>query len=174
MQVPRATRPTLVLLAVLILAAGCGPASPAGDTKPSATPTPRIAHAGQSADQILTGLKAKGLPVGASVTYTADNDPNKLLGRPGQYIGKVTFKDTRLADNGNQGVDISVGDGGSIEVFATLDAATKRTTYVQAISSSAALFTEYDFQDGLVLLRISHELTPDQENGYETALKTLP
>src|SRR6266496_5060912 len=62
-------------------------------TIPTATATP--AHMGQSADQILQGLMPHGLPIGESFTYTADKDVNKLLGRPGQYVGKLNFKDTR-------------------------------------------------------------------------------
>ena len=49
-----------------------------------------------TAAEVITALKAKGLPVGAFVNYTAENDPNQRLGRPREYIGKVNFWDTRL------------------------------------------------------------------------------
>ena len=100
--------------------------------------------------------------------------PLSSAGRPGEYVGKINFKDSRIPDSGDQGVDISVGDGGSIEVFATLADATKHTQYVQGIATSSALFAEYDYQDGLVLLRISKQLTPDQAQAYQAALKALP
>ena len=165
----------LALMAVLLTLAACGSSSAnTAKTVPSATPTPKIAHAGQTADQLLSGLKTKGLPIGVSVTYTAENDENKLLGRPHQYIGKVNFKDTRIPDSGNQGVDISVGDGGSIEVFADQTDAQKRFQYIQAISSSSSLFAEYEYLDGMAILRISRELTPDEAKAYETAFKALP
>jgi integrase len=35
----------------------------------------------QSAEEALQGLKDEGMPIGDSVTYTAENDPNELLGR---------------------------------------------------------------------------------------------
>jgi hypothetical protein len=141
---------------------------------PSPTPVPQAAHADQSPDQLLQGLKAHGLPIGVSSTYTAANDLNHLLGRPGQYIGKVNFKDTRITGYG-QGANISVSAGGSIEVFANTTDAKKRFAYLQAISKSGVgLFAEYEYLDGVVILRISSQLTPDQAGAYQTALKALP
>jgi len=142
-------------------------------TIPTATPTPTPAHMGQSADQILQGLKAHGLSISESFTYTADNDVNKLLGRPGQYVGKLNFKDTRITST-ERGIGISVRDGGSIEIFATITDAQNRFTYIQAISKSSPLFAEYEYLDGLVILRISSQLTPVQAKAYEAALKALP
>ena len=165
--------PSLFVVGVLLLTA-CGGSGTGNSNAATATATPKVPHAGQSVDQILAGLKAKGLPIGDSVTYTAATDQNALLGRPGQYIGKINFKDTRVPDSGDQGVDISVTDGGSIEVFNTLEDATKRFKYVQGIATSSSLFSEYDYQDGLVVLRISHQLTPDQAQAYDAALKSLP
>jgi hypothetical protein len=176
MRPVRSGLPLLALLATLLLAAGCGSPSAASTATatPKATATPQVAHAGQSAPQILAGLKAKGLPVGESVTYTDATDLNHLLGRPGQYTGKINFKDTRTPDSGNHDVAIEVGDGGSIEVFATAADATKRFTYVQGIATSSALFAEYDFQDGLGVLRVSKMLTPAQAQAYLTALQAAP
>ena len=168
----------LALMLALLAVTACGlpgTRASAGPITPTATATAKIANYGQTADQILAGLKARGLPIGASVTYTASTDVNSLLGRPGQYIGKINFKDTRVTDSGDQGVNIDVNDGGTrIEVFATLTDATNRTKYVQAIATGASLFAEYDYQDGLVLLRLSKQLTPDQAQAYLAALRTLP
>ena len=171
--------PVVVIISAMLLSA-CGGSSqnassspsPTPTSTPSPTPTPQAAaHAGQSADQILQGLKAKGLPIGTVTTYTAANDPNHLLGRPGQYTDKVSFKDTRIG----QGTGIGVSHGGSIEVFATVQDAQKRFTYLQSLSTSGnALFAEYEYLDGVVILRISSQLTPDQAAQYQTALKALP
>jgi hypothetical protein len=172
----------VVILAMLLSACGGGAQSassspsPTATSIPSPTPTstPHVAHAGQSADQILQGLKAHGLPIGVSFTYTAANDLNHLLGRPGQYIGKVNFKDTRITGYG-QGANISVSDGGSIEVFANPTEAKKRFAYLQSLSTSGnALFAEYEYLDSMIILRISTQLTPDQAKQYLTALKALP
>src|SRR6266702_614022 len=98
---------------------------------PTPTPTPHVAHAGQTVDQLLPGLKAHGLPIGASFTYNAANDLNHDLGRPGQYIGKVNFKDMRISST-EQGPAILVANGGSIEAFANTTDAQHRFTYLQA------------------------------------------
>lgn len=162
----------LILLGAFMMGA-CGGTDSNAATTPISTPTPHISHAGQSADQILQGLKSKGMPIGASFTYTASNDSNHLLGRPSQYVGKVNFRDTRIASD-KQGADISVDDGGAIEVFANITDAQTRANYVKAISTSSPLFAEYEYLDGLVLLRLSTQLTPEQAGDYQAVLKSLP
>ena len=176
MQRVRILFSAFAIVLALLLTTACGGSSQSASSTPSPTPTPtpHVAHAGQSADQLLQGLKSHGLPVGVSFTYTAANDLNHLLGRPGQYIGKVNFKDTRITGYG-QGANISVSDGGSIEVFANTTDAKKRFAYLQALSKSGVgLFAEYEYLDGVVILRISNQLTPDQAAQYQAALKTLP
>ncbi len=163
---------------VAVLSACTGSASTPSSSTPTVIaqttiPTATPAHMGQSADQILQGLMPHGLPIGESFTYTADKDVNKLLGRPGQYVGKLNFKDTRITST-ERGIGISVRDGGSIEIFATVADAQNRFTYIQAISKSSPLFAEYEYLDGLVILRISSQLTPVQAKAYEAALKALP
>ncbi len=171
------------LFVVLLVLPACGSAGtstgssptqpPASTTAPTATPTPQPAYAGKSADQIVQALKAKGLPIGETFTYTAENDYNKLLGRPGQYIGKTEFKDNRLGST-YHGADIKVRDGGSVEVFASTTDAQHRFTYLQALSTSGnALFAEYEYLDGMAILRVSSDLTPSQAKAYETAFKAI-
>jgi hypothetical protein len=122
----------------------------------------------------VQALKAKGLPIGEVFSYTAENDLNHLLGRPGQYIGKTEFKDTRIAST-SQGAAIAVSDGGSVEVFATVADAQHRFAYLQAISTSGnALFAEYEYLDGQAILRVSSQLTPTEAKAYEAAFKTVP
>jgi hypothetical protein len=169
-----------VLFSALLLLTACGSGAPASTTsstgasaQPTATSTPSVPHLGKSGDQILAGLKGEGLPIGDTFTYTAENDPNNLLGRPGQYISKVNFKDTRISSTDN-GADISVSDGGAVETFANTTDAQKRYTYLQSISTSGnAMFAEYEYIDGVAILRISSQLTPDQAKAYQTALKSL-
>src|SRR2546421_8416985 len=131
MQRVRILFSAFAIVLALLLTTACGGSSQSASSTPSPTPTPtpHVAHAGQSADQLLQGLKSHGLPVGVSFTYTAANDLNHLLGRPGQYIGKVNFKDTRITGYG-QGANISVSDGGSIEVFTNPTEAKKRFSYL--------------------------------------------
>jgi hypothetical protein len=94
------------------------------------------------------------------------SDPNKLLGRPGQYTGKANFHDRRL-----HGAAFDVDNGGSVETFRSKGDASNRYKYVHAIATSSGLFAEYDYLEGTVLLRVSHELTPRQAKAYERAFR---
>lgn len=146
---------------------------PTATSMPSPVPTPGPAHSGQTALQILQSLKAHSLPVGVYFNYTADNDANHLMGRPGQYIGKLNFKDTRISSS-DTGVKIGVPDGGSIEVFANTTDARHRFAYIQAISTSGvAMFAEYEYLDGDAILRISPQLSPSQATQYKAAFEAL-
>src|SRR5947209_3533436 len=114
--VMRYVRFLLISLFLILVLAACG-----GDTStttntasttaqpttvPTTVSTPQPAHAGKTAAQIVQELKAKGLLIGEVFSYTAENDLNHLLGRPGQYTGKTEFIDTRLPASGDQGANI--------------------------------------------------------------------
>jgi hypothetical protein len=45
--------------------------------------------------------------------------------------------------------------------------------YVHGLSSSVALLAEYEYAHGLTLLRVSHDLTPDQATVYDDAVKAI-
>ncbi len=117
-------------------------------------------------------LRAAGLPVGKIKVYTASNDGTRLLGRPGQYTGKVNFRDTRIKDGG---AGFAVSSGGSIEIFATRADAKRRADFVSAIfeSASPSIPSEYDYLVGNAFLRLSHVLTPTQARKYEAVLRRL-
>lgn len=110
--------------------------------------------------------------MGKVETYNAENDPNELLGRPGQYTSKATFKDAKLKSDPIAG-ELNVQDGGSVEVFEAEEEAVKREEYLKAISESAPMFAEYSYREDLVLLRLSHSLTPEQAKEYEKALQEV-
>jgi hypothetical protein len=139
---------------LLLMLVACGGGSPA-------TAQPPL-----DANAVVDKLSTAGLPIGDRMTYTAANDTNQLLGRPGQYVSKTSFRDTRITD---QSADVSLDDGGSVETFATADDAKRRFDYIDGISKSP-LFAEYHWLRGTTLLRVSHKLTPDQAKEYETAL----
>jgi hypothetical protein len=102
--------------------------------------------------------------------YSAEDDPNELLGRPGQYIAKVNFIDTTVVD---APIAYDVAEGGSIEVFESQDLAQARSDYVQSVTQTVPTLIEYDFVVGTVLLRLSKSLTPDDAGAYEAALATI-
>jgi hypothetical protein len=140
------------------------------NTPPNTTASAPAPTANNSLDAkaIVYSLKSSGMPIGKMEVYTESNDPNKLLGRPGQYTSKVNFVDKQATAPDGDTVDVS--NGGSVEVFASESDAKNRYDYVSNIAKSSSMFAEYDFRDGNVVLRISHDLTPTQEKQYETAL----
>lgn len=121
------------------------------------------------ATEVVQRLEDQGLPIGAVETYYAENDdPNELLGLPGQYTSKAFFKDTRL-----EPALITVQSGGSVEVFETEEDAIRRDEYLRALSEAVPMFAEYRYRDDRVLLRLSLRLTPEQAEEYETALQEV-
>ncbi|MEV4246937.1 hypothetical protein AB0J63_26430 [Streptosporangium canum] len=119
---------------------------------------------------VVKALTQKGLPVTLTVTYTADNDPNKLLGRPNGYASKASFTDKRVDISKVIGKEGDVELGGSIEVFEDAGQAEQRADYIQEIGKNMPMLGEYDYVAGPVLVRVSKELTPDQAAGFEAAL----
>lgn len=139
-------------------------------TKTAAAKVPAKKKA-MDAKALVAALKSAGMPIGKTDVYSASNDPNKLLGRPGQYTSKVNFIDTRVKEPVTDGIEVS--NGGSVEVFANQTDAKTRYEYVAKIAKSMPMLNEYDFRDGDVVLRISNSLTPTQEKKYEVALKKI-
>jgi hypothetical protein len=124
-----------------------------------------------TAEDVLNVLVDSGLPVGGNIIYTAETDPNNMLGRPGGYTSKVNFHDTRLSIEYQDEFD--TGDGGSIEVFPDVEAAMLRAEYLTAIGAAFPAFAEYHIQSGNILLRLSRRLTPDEITAYEVAMENL-
>lgn len=121
-----------------------------------------------SAKGIFESLKKKGLPIVKECFYTEETDPNRLLGRPGQYTGKVNWHDERDTENGQ---DKALNY--TVEVFALEKDLERRRKYIEAITNSASVFAEYQYVHKNALLRIHHNLTPKQAAEYEKALKSL-
>lgn len=120
-----------------------------------------------TSDEIVAAFKAAGLPIGTVQVYDAKNDPNKLLGRPGQYTAKFNFADTRLEQPED---DVT---GGSIESFASDKDLKNRVAYVKSITESTPMFAEYQYTNGLMFLRLDKGLTPDQAAEYDKVLQTF-
>lgn len=150
------------------------PAAPATNTPVAAPPTATTPPpAGALTDAgILAALQAAGLPIAETVVYTADTDPNHLLGRPHQYLAKANWHDTRLPAPKNPAAP-EVSDGGGLEIYADAGGAAARGAYIAGIGKSMAALAEYDYLYGPILLRLSKDLTPAQAAAYTTALTTL-
>jgi hypothetical protein len=155
---------------------GCGspsassPGTNSTITKKTVTPVSKPKPA-MNAKQIVDALKEAGMSVGKEQVYTASNDPNKLLGRPGEYTSKVNFVDTRVKESVSSSIDVT--NGGSVEVFSNAKDAKTRYAYVSNIAKSSPMFSEYDYLDKNVVLRVSTDFTPTQAKAYDSALKKV-
>jgi hypothetical protein len=166
----------LVAMALIAVAACGGAAAPAAEqaaqqtaiptNTPGATATPRPTKAPLTGDAVAAAVRAGPFGVTEVTVYTAETDTNKLLGRPGQYIAKASWKEPRAA---------SSTDLATIEVFPDLASLQTRYTYIDAIIKSSPLFLQWMYRNDerLALLRLPKDLTPDQAKQYEDWLKTL-
>jgi hypothetical protein len=169
-QTPVITEPTSVAAPTATAVITPEPASTAIPPQPTDTTAPPPAEMSLSDEAIISALKAAGIPIGKTVIFTAETDPNKLLGRPNQYIAKATWHDTRLSEpTGELGVE----HGGGLEIYQDEAAAQARMDYIQELGKKMPILVEYNYVKGPVLLRVSKELTPTQAEAYKKALEGL-
>jgi hypothetical protein len=162
------TRIVLATLAALLALTGCA----SGSQAESAGNPPEPATV--TAEHVMAQLAQRVPTASLTLVYTADNDPNDLLGRPGGYTSKVAFADSRILPEETDGLpEAAIERGGSVEVFADEQGARKRMEYIQAIAAGLPLATEYDYVSGQILVRVSRELIPDQALEYERALAEI-
>lgn len=147
------------------------PAAKATQLPITVDPTVQAKAAAGTAERVVRALQDSGLPVGDVRTYTAENDPDDLLGRPGGYLAKAAFRDSRLEPRSP--AEFSILDGGIVEVWPSEDAARTRHQSIRRDAEGNPDLVEYAAVKGPVLLRISRRLTPDQAAAYETALNRL-
>jgi hypothetical protein len=155
------------LLAVLLVI-GTAACSPTGGTRPPTADVPRP----ETAEQIVARLAAKIPTVTPGIVYTAQTDPNQLLGTPHSYTSKAAFTDSRI--NPAEANDTEIGSielGGSVEVFANDADARARKDYLDQIVKDLPIdVSEYSYLHGPILLRVSRRLTPTQATEYQAAL----
>jgi hypothetical protein len=123
---------------------------------------------------LINHLKAAGIPIGRVDVYTAESDPFKRLGRPGEYIGKAVFHDTRFPLPPGGDFTQWGGWGGTIETFANnndLESWKKRITLARERDPTAP--PEWQYEKGLALIRVGSVATPDQARVYETAIASF-
>jgi hypothetical protein len=105
------------------------------------------------------------LPVTDMVVYDENTDVNHLLKRPGQYVEKANFTDSRIPPDADRKC--------TIEVFANAEDMKRRKEYVEAIGNAAAVFGTYLYPHKNVLVRIDFKLPPEQADEYKRALESL-
>jgi len=114
---------------------------------------------------VIAFLKAveprKDLVMTKPESFDEDTDPNKLLGRPGQYLAKVNWT-----------ID---GKDATIEVYDDLDAAKARAEYVGNIGKSTPMFLQYIYvnEGRKAVLRLPHELSPKDAKLWEETFAKL-
>ena len=121
-----------------------------------------------TADQLADALIKQGLPIVDKIVFDARTDPNKLLGRPGGYSSKVSFRDERYIDSEEDSMYQH-----TIETFPTAAAAQSRKRYVDKVTNGVSFLMQYQFISGRILLRMDKVLTPDEATQYDTALQKI-
>ena len=116
---------------------------------------------------IIDKLREAEYPIDNVITYNENNDPNKLLGRPGQYIEKVNFADLRLYQS-----DKNNPAGGSIEIFENEKDCQNRVDYLKKVSQESP-FIEYNCMYDNILLRLNEKLTSDEAQSYIIAVQNI-
>jgi len=168
------------LIAGVLVVAGCSstPPATAGLATPSAgstplptasatpAPTPTAAPTPISGDAFAAALAKSGIPTTDVIVYTADTDQNKLLGRPGQYVGKVNWTDVRAPAQKQQATVVIFADDASMQT---------RFGYLDGILKSSPLFLQYMYRSDArrLIIRVPKQLTPAQAGEYEIWLKTV-
>lgn len=130
-----------------------------------------------TAEEIINKMKEKNTNIGKVVVYTEETDLNQLLGRPGQYISKISFEDKRLEQENADNEYLTEEErneptGGTIEVFENEKDMKKRKEYIEGFSTSS-MFSQYVYSKGNVLLRVDGDLTPTQAKEYESLLNEI-
>lgn len=131
--------------------------TPSPTPLPTPSPTPEPA----TAKDISDAFAAAKLPISKMVEYTEDTDPNHFLGRPNQYIQKLSWSDSRL------NLDINAVEAGTIEVFESVVDAQARYDYIVRVTKDIPMIQTYNYLSGLYFMRLSLEFTPKQAKEYE-------
>lgn len=118
--------------------------------------------------EALTEVLSAVTNFGETRVYTEDTDPNELLGRPNQYIGKMEFSDKRAEQ-----LDQTDYIGGDIEYFANAADTDARFEYLMKFtdaSMGAFGLNQYVYKYDTVILRIDYELTPAEAEEYRDVM----
>ncbi len=145
-----------------------GSEGPAGFTAVATAASSRAKLVGVI-DVMPLAFQATDAPVEDVVIYTEETDPDSLLGRPDQYIAKMSWRDTRVARSGEPGIDT----GGTIEVFLDRQTLEARKSYIEEVTAGNAMLAGYMFDNGSALMRLTSRLTPKQAQGYNDVFQAV-
>ena len=142
-------------LAVALLLA-CGGGRPAS-APPALSPT-----------DVAAALQSSGLPVTAVVVASAASDPDRRLGKAGQYVAKVTWQDTRVLARPPRGA-------AAVELFADGASLRRRADELNGAARTSPALLQYHLysQERNALLRLPIDLTAEQANLYRAWFEAL-
>lgn len=98
---------------------------------------------------------------------TEDNDPNGNLNKQGGYTAAVYFSSPMINQDEVYGTDIvdkGTECGGCIEVYANVDDAETRNTYLASFDGASFLNSGSHTVIGTIVIRTSSQLTATQQN----------
>ncbi|WP_407504207.1 hypothetical protein [Acinetobacter baumannii] len=131
----------------------------------------------QTAKDVALDMKIEGIEF--VHPFTEEDDLNKQLGRPNQYIEKVSWPDKRIdpkfESDGfyDDEIDPSEYKGGTIEKFRNTADLNRRYEYIKNIYLKSPFLNQYMYKKGLFLMRLDKDLTPTQAKQYERELNKV-
>lgn len=158
-SVARRTRRAMLAAMLVLGSVTCG-----------TSPVPHRAG-GPTAEQVVAELAERIPTATPGVVFTAESDPDHLLGQVGGYLSKAAFLDGRIDPGTATAEDGGVQRGGLVEVFADDQGAARRMSYLQELGPPYG--EEYNYVSGPMLLRVANALTPWQASEYATALTEI-
>lgn len=149
-------RKILMILACCLVLCGCG-----GKSEKVELP---------SSKELLEQLKEKNSNLSEIEEFTSETDPNEKLGRPGYYISKADFSDSRVEQVGEYLC------GGTIETFSSEKDCKSRADYLNGLNDpefGLLGLNQYVYQYDCVLFRVSYDLTPEQAEEYHMQMDEI-
>lgn len=145
-------------------------AAPATTATPTTAPPTTAPPEPATALAVIDSLAAAGLPIGTTVEYTDVTDPNENLGRPGQYIAKAGWIDTR--------VDCALDEpgwdcGGDVELFDNPDDLDNRWNYLTGFADTPPIGGFYMWRSDTAIVRVGFVIAPSLAHEYQAALGTI-
>lgn len=110
------------------------------------------------------------------VVYDEQSDPNGLLGRPGEYIGKADFVDSRIEANQNPYMTDVLKEGGTLECFDSRSACDARYQLLCSMSGpemGALGVNAYLYKYETAIFRVSYDVTLSDAATYQTAMDAI-
>ncbi len=118
-----------------------------------------------TAEEALNSLKAAEPKITSVTVYTADTDPNGILGTKGAYTGKAAFT--------YEGIE---GDGGNIEVFENSDDCKARYNYLlEFTSEDLGIFAlnQYIYMYDKAVFRVSKDISTEEAESLKTKMDKI-